>query len=58
MSYLITMKEAAELLGYSADSFRKYYKKHGIPYIKIGRRVRFRVQTIEAYIEKIEKESE
>lgn len=55
---LITNKEAMELLGIKSRTLLNWYmKKHDMPYVKIGRFLRFPLEELkkwkERYIEKI-----
>lgn len=49
---LLTTEELAEMLGLSADTLAQdRYLKQGFPYIKIGKRVRYRFEDVFAYLE-------
>ena len=42
--------EAAQILGISVHTLRAWVSQQRIPYIKLGRRVLFRSEDLEAYI--------
>lgn len=47
---LLTVKDVAVILKMSMDVVRRLYLKNGIPYFKIGRRIRFKYSDIKQYI--------
>ncbi|WP_304114543.1 helix-turn-helix domain-containing protein [Mycolicibacterium bacteremicum] len=50
---LLTSKELAEVLGVSVDTLaNERYLNIGVPYIKFGKRVRYRLDDVIAYLEK------
>mgnify|MGYP000158358765 CR=1 FL=1 len=50
---LITAKEVASMLGCSIHKLQKDRRQGSeIPYLKVGRSVRYRLSDIEAYLEK------
>lgn len=52
---LLREKEAAELMGISAPTLRKWRineTKGVVPYVKIGKSVRYRLSDIHEYVEK------
>ncbi len=50
--YLMTYKEAAEILGVKAQTLRQWVCYGKISYIKIASAVRFKQEHIDAFIEK------
>jgi len=49
---LLTAKELAEILGVSMDTLaNERYLNVGVPYIKFGKRVRYRLDDVVAYLE-------
>lgn len=49
---LLNTKQVAELLGVSVDALaQNRYLGEGIPYIKIGKRVRYNLDDVIAYLE-------
>ena len=50
---LLTQEEVAEVLGVSKGSLEVWRStgKHGIPFVKVGRLVRYRIDAIAAYVE-------
>jgi len=51
---LVDEEEAAKFLNVSPRSMSKWRstKEHGIPFVKIGRAVRYSIEDLESYIEK------
>lgn len=49
---LLTVKELAELLGVSPETLaQNRYLSQGVPYIKVGARIRYRLDDVIAYLE-------
>lgn len=49
---LLTAKQLSEIIGISVDTLANdRYLRQGLPYIKIGKRVRYRLDDVMAYIE-------
>lgn len=48
---LIGFKEAAEILGVQVGTLRGWVFQRKIPYVKVGRLVKFRPEDIEQFIE-------
>ena len=53
----LTMKEASEYLGISYWLINQLVRKKQIPYCKVGGKYLFRVQALDEYLSKMEKES-
>lgn len=53
----LTMKEAAEYLGISYWLINQLVRRKQIPCARVGGRVLFRVQALDEYLSKMEKES-
>ena len=51
---LLTVKELAKMLAVSERSVFSYIKSEGIPTVKIGSSLRFRRESIEAWLEQRE----
>jgi len=51
MEKLLTVKQAADLLGCSEAGIRKWVYQRRLPVVKVGRLVRVRVTDLEAFIE-------
>jgi excisionase family DNA binding protein len=51
MEKLLTVKEAAELLGVSEAGIRKWVYQRRLPIVKVGRLVRVRVTDLEAFVQ-------
>lgn len=49
---LLSLTEAAALLGKPPESLRKYRTTWGIPWLKVGRDVKFRERDLNAWMEK------
>lgn len=50
---LLNASELADFLGISEETLsQNRYLKEGIPYIKVGKRVRYRLDDVLAYLEK------
>lgn len=43
---LLSLKEAAELLGFHPETLRRNVKKHGYPHYKIGGELRFNLEEL------------
>lgn len=52
MTRLLTKKDVADLLQYSTDGINRLMRNRRIPYIKIGKTVRFKKDDIENWIDK------
>ncbi|WP_430232290.1 helix-turn-helix domain-containing protein [Nitrosomonas communis] len=52
MAPLLTRQEAADYLGVSPATLSKWAceKTQALPYVKVGRLVRYRIEDLEAYI--------
>lgn len=50
----LTTKEAAEYLGISVDMVFKMVREKRIPHFRVGRRILFRVSSIDEWIEQQE----
>lgn len=50
MEKLLTVKQAAELLGCSEAAIRKWVYQRRLPRVKVGRLVRVRVTDLETFI--------
>lgn len=49
---LLTAKELAEILGVSQETLaQNRYLGQGVPYIKVGARIRYRLDDVIAYLE-------
>lgn len=48
---LLTAREVAELLGFSASTILDWFESGRLPGFKLGRAVRFRLSEIEEFIE-------
>lgn len=50
---LLTRKQAAEYLGYKEITLAiwKSTKRYNLPYVKIGKNIRYRLSDLEAFIE-------
>lgn len=50
---LLTPKETAEMLGVSTNTLSNWRvnKRYDLPYVPIGRSIRYRLQDVEAFIE-------
>jgi excisionase family DNA binding protein len=48
---LLPVEAAAQTLGISVHTIRAWVSQQRIPYIKMGRRVLFRAEDLEAYID-------
>ena len=49
---LLTPKELAEILGVSTETLaQNRYLGQGVPYIKVGKRVRYQLNDVIAYLE-------
>ena len=58
MSKLLTTKEVAEILGvHSATVARWKKEKNPVPYLQVGRQIRFEIEKVIEWLE-IKKESE
>ena len=51
MKKLLTIKEAADILGVSVNTIYKWTSAKKIPYVKVGGRVMFDPDDLEAWIE-------
>lgn len=53
MSKLLTPAQAAELLGISVDTLSTWRckKRYDLPYVKVGRSVKYREDDVHAFIE-------
>ena len=51
MERLLSVKEAAALLGCSAAAIRKWRYQGRLPAVRVGRLVRFRRHDIEAFVQ-------
>jgi excisionase family DNA binding protein len=49
---LLNVKEAAQYLGLSVDTVYKKARLRELPYVKVGRALRFDVKELDRYIEK------
>lgn len=50
---LLNEKEAAEMLGVSTKLLQAWrYRREGVPFVKVGRRVKYRLRDIQDYIER------
>lgn len=49
---LLTISEVAELLKLSASTVRRLQRQRKIPFIKVGRSIRFTRSDLSAYLEK------
>jgi excisionase family DNA binding protein len=47
----LDLAEAAEYLGTSERHVRRLVAEHGLPFVKLGRKVRFQVTDLDAFIE-------
>jgi excisionase family DNA binding protein len=54
---LLTVAEAAKLLGVSASGMRRIQQERRIPFFKVGRCVRFAISDLTAYLAKRRVES-
>jgi len=48
---LLNVEEAAEYLGLKADTVYKKARLRELPYVKVGRALRFDVKALERYVE-------
>ena len=48
---LLTVEEAAEYLGLKVDTVYKKARLRELPYVKVGRALRFDVKALERYVE-------
>ena len=55
---LLNYREVAEILGFSAQTIRKWVSAKEIPYIKIGTSVRFSPEMLEEMIEKAKRKKQ
>ena len=51
MEKLLTVKQAAELLGCSEAGIRKWLYQKRLPAVRVGRLVRVRVTDLEAFVQ-------
>ena len=49
---LLPLAEAAAILGVKPRSLRDYWRKWGIPALRVGRELRFRERDIDAWVRK------
>jgi excisionase family DNA binding protein len=54
---LLTAGEVADLLGVRASWVYDRARARGIPHLRLGRHVRFRLEAVEAWIEELEDSS-
>jgi len=54
----MTVAEAAAYLGVSTDTLYDMVRRKEIPHIRIRRRIFFRRDTLDAWLERMERESE
>ena len=52
---LLSVEELAGALGLAPKTIRNYVARRSVPFVRIGRRTMFRLQSIEAWLEKKEK---
>lgn len=57
MKITLSAKEAAKLLGVSYWLLLEMAKKHEVPHIRAGKRVLFRTESLEAWMDKQEQNS-
>lgn len=57
MNKLLSVKEAAELLGLRVPTIYKYVCQRAIPYVKIGTRVLFDPARLEAWVKRHERQA-
>lgn len=50
----IKVAEAAEYIGVSKDTIYKLVRKQEIPHIRLGKRILFRVESLEAWLQERE----
>lgn len=50
-SGLLNNKEAAEFLRVSPSMLVSLRKEHGLPYVRLGRKIMFRLDALVAYLE-------
>lgn len=49
---LLTVKEAAQYLGLAEDTVYRKARMRELPYVKVGRALRFDVKALESYIDR------
>jgi excisionase family DNA binding protein len=49
---LLTKKQLAQMFCMGVSTISKLMDEHGLPHVKIGRSVRFRVSDVEAWLQK------
>ena len=47
----VSLEEIAEHMGLSKDTIRNYIKKEQIPFYRIGKKYKFKISEIDAWIE-------
>ena len=54
---ILTEKELAERLGLSPWTIRKWRLQGGLPHIQVGRRIFYRLEAVEAWMDGLERTS-
>lgn len=51
---LLTVDQLADALGYAPKTIRNWVARRSIPFVKVGRRTMFRLESISAWLKKKE----